>query len=375
MRQDVDLGDRKVSIVGTSHVSRESEEQVRETIEEVEPDLVAVELDETRLKSLRGEEDWQHLDVVEVLKQGKGFLLFMNVVLSIYQRRLGLEEDVTPGQEMLAALAVAEEKGIETALVDRDINETFRRAMSELTIVEKLRLLASVLVKSEDVDTEYLMDGDIVEKLVLELEEEFPSLSRTFLDERNSYMAEKLLERDFEHAVIVVGAAHVDGLAEDLEQGNGYTIEQDRSIPWFKILKYGLPAFIILGLGYSFLKIGFMTGVQASIAWILINGVLAMLGAILAGSHPLTWAASFLSAPLTSLDPALGAGMVAAYVEAKLRPPKVKDMEQISEMDQYTDLRHNRVGVVLLTFILVSLGSAAATFISAGYIASLISLA
>ncbi len=375
MKRQVELDGRRVTILGTSHISPESQGEVRDVVRQANPDLVAVELDETRLKSLRGEEDWRDLDVVEVLKEGKGFLLFLNVLLSIYQRKMGLEEDVTPGQEMLAALEAAEEQGVETALIDRDINETFRRALSELSFLEKLRLAALVVVASDEVDADELTDGDVVENLVLELKEEFPSLSRTFLDERNSYMAERLLERDFDHAVVVVGAAHVEGLAEDLEQGKGYEPFNERRIPWFKIMKYGLPAFIIAGLGYSFLKIGFSTGVEASAAWILINGILALLGSVAAGAHPVTWVVSFLSAPLTSLDPAIGAGMVAAYAEAKLRPPKVSDMEEFSKLESYTSLRGNRVGVVLLTFVLVSLGSAAATFISAGYIASLISLA
>ncbi len=375
MKRQVELDGRTVTILGTSHISRESQEEVTRLVKEAGPDLVAVELDETRLKSLRGEDDWRNLDVVEVLKEGKGFLLFLNVMLSIYQRKMGLEEEVTPGQEMLSALEAAEEQDIETALIDRDINETFRRALSELSFIEKLRLAASVIVASDEVEADELTDGDVVENLVLELEEEFPSLSRTFLEERNSYMAERLLEHDFDHAVLVVGAAHVEGLAEDLEQGNSYEPFSQRRIPWFAIMKYGLPAFIILGLGYSFLKIGFSTGVEASAAWILINGVLAVIGAVAAGSHPVTWVVSFLAAPLTSLDPAIGAGMVAAYAQAKLRRPKVSDMEQFSRLESYTALRGNRVGVVLLTFVLVSLGSAAATFISAGYIASLISLA
>jgi pheromone shutdown-related protein TraB len=373
VKKTVELEDREITVIGTSHVSEESRSEVEKTIEEVNPDLVGVELDEDRLSALRGEDTWTQLDVADAIREGKGYLLFLNVVLSIYQRRMGMEQGSMPGEEMLAAVELAEQNNTEVALVDRDINETFRRALQELTIVEKLKLFASLFATTEEVDPEELTDGNMVENLVEELQDEYPSLSRTFLEERNSYMAEKMLERDFEKGVMVVGAAHVEGVVEELKNNGKYEPVDRKGIPWSTILKYGLPAFILVGLGYSFFKIGFATGVEASLAWIMINGVLATIGAIIARSHPLTWIVSFISAPLTSLDPALGAGMVAAYAEGKIRPPKVEDLEKISELEDYRALWSNQVGVILLTFFFVSLGSAAATFISAGYIASLIS--
>jgi pheromone shutdown protein TraB len=139
-----------------------------------------------------------------------------------------------------------------------------------------------------------------------------------------------------------------------------------------KLVSYGVPAFIIAGLAYSFFQIGFATGVDATKFWILSNGILAMLGAIIARSHVSTWIISFLAAPLTSLDPALGAGMVASYAEAKFHPPTVEELETVTQIDSYRELWGNQMGRILLTLGFVTIGSAAATFISAGYIASLI---
>ncbi|MFB6216421.1 MAG: TraB family protein, partial [Candidatus Aenigmatarchaeota archaeon] len=91
-------------------------------------------------------------------------------------------------------------------------------------------------------------------------------------------------------------------------------------------------------------------------------------------AHVTTWIVSFLAAPLTSLDPALGAGMVAAYFEGKFYPPTVEELESIAYITDYRELWNNQVGRILLAFVFVTIGSAAATFISAGYIASLIGL-
>jgi pheromone shutdown-related protein TraB len=374
MKKGIQVGDRRITVIGTAHVSSESTREVRETIEEEEPDRVCVELDQRRYDSLRDQSGWKDLNLVEAIREGEGFMLFLNLFLSIYQRKLGLEQDVKPGEELLEAVNAAEENGIEFSLVDRDINETFRRTMSQLTFWEKIKLLTSAYTTEEEMDIEDLKQDNILNSVIKELEEEFPTVKRIFLDERNEYMAEKILEEDFEHAVVVVGAAHVDGLIEELQKEGKDEIKEEEdpgfSIPWFKVAKYGMPTFIILMLLYSFYRIGFGTGVELTASWILINGVLAMSGAMLARSHVATWIVSFVSAPLTSLDPALGAGMVASYFEGKFYPPTVEELEDIAKITSYSELWSNQAGRILLTFFFVTLGSAAATFIAAFHIFS-----
>ena len=372
MKQKTTVNGKEITVVGTAHVSEESRREVRQTIEKVQPDLVGVELDEDRYKSLKEDSGWKELDLSEAIKQGKAPLLLVNLFLSIYQRHMGLQQDIKPGSEMLEAIEVAEETDTEYALLDRDINETLSRGFSQLTIKEKIKLTGSIFAGKEEFDVEEVKDGDMLDLLVDELEEQFPSLNKVFLEERNTFMAEKLLEQDFDKAVVVVGAAHVKGIIEDLKNQEKYELNDKKSFPWMKIISYGIPAFIIAGLGYSFYQIGFSTGITGVKFWILSNGLLAMLGAIIARSHISTWITSFIAAPLTSLDPALGAGMVAAYSEGKLHPPKVEEMEEVTKVERYRDLWNNQAGRVLLTFFFVTLGSASATFLSAGFIASLI---
>lgn len=374
MKQQVQIDDRKVTLVGTAHVSKESVEEVRSVIEQENPDLVGVELDEKRFDSLKNKTGWKDLDLADAMKQGKAGILFLNLVMSIYQRKMGLEQGITPGQEMLEAVETAEENGIEHVLVDRDIGETLDRVRESLSIFQKVKLMASLFIDESEIDVEELKEADLLSSILQELEDEFPGLYKALVVERNHYMVQKLLENDFDHAVVVIGAAHMQGMKEILE-GKNSEIEEKQSatrIPVMKILKYGMPAFIIAGLGYSFYKIGFGTGVDATVFWILSNGILALIGAIAARSHLETWIASFVAAPLTSLDPAIGAGMVAGYVEAKLHPPTVGELEDIVKVENFRQMWHNQAGRILLTFIFVTIGSASATFISAGYILSLI---
>lgn len=375
MKKTVNLGDREITIVGTAHVSEQSVKEVRETIREINPDFVGVELDEDRLESLRNRDGWRGLNIGEAVKDGRGPMLALNLLMSIYQRRIGLEQGVTPGSEMLEAVEAAEEEGIEFDTIDKDISETLESLRKELGLFDKSLLLSSILFEKTDIEVEELKESDMLSEIVDELEEELPALKKVMLDDRNRYMAERIREKDFERAVVFVGAAHVEGLVDELENPTEELSGEEKglAVPWMELFKYGLPVFIISMLAYSFFKIGFTTGVEATSFWILSNGILAMLGAMLARSHPFTWITSFVAAPLTSLDPALGAGMVASYVEAKFYPPTVQEMEDIVYLENYSELWDNQAGRILLTLVFVTIGSLIASLASAGFILSLIS--
>jgi pheromone shutdown-related protein TraB len=374
MQRKVELGDRNLTIIGTAHVSEESRNEVAEAIGEKDPDRIFVELDEKRLESLQEDSGWKDLDIVESIRDGNGFLLFMNLLLSIYQRKMGLDQDVKPGAELLEAVDLADEKKIEYTLIDQDINDTFRKTLDNLSFWEKFKLVGSLFIAGDEMDVDDLKEGGMLDSVVTELEEEFPTIKKVFLDDRNTYMAERILEEDFEEGVAVVGAAHVEGLVEELEK----TTEERRkavkdepegfSVPWMKVLKYGLPGFILVSLSYVFVFCSPAKGLILARNAFLINAILPFIGAIIARSSPVTWVISFVAAPFTSMDPALGAGMVAAYAEGKINPPTVQEMEDVVKLTEYRELWSNQAGRILLTFVFVTLGSALATFIAAFYL-------
>jgi len=155
MIAEVELDGRTIILVGTAHVSEESRKEVVQAIEQYEPDKVCVELDDARLEALTGDSGWKDKDVAAAIKEGRGYLMLFNILLSIYQRRIGEEYSIEPGAEMLAAIEAAEEQDLPTELIDRDINITLKRAMNELGLWEKLKLGSSMLegfFHEEDVD-------------------------------------------------------------------------------------------------------------------------------------------------------------------------------------------------------------------------------
>ena len=156
-----------IILVGTAHVSAKSVAEVRAAIQKYRPDIVAVELDKNRFIVLTKKRKWEETSLIDVLKQGKGFLMLAQIFLAMFQRRLGSEYGVEPGAEMVAAIKEAKKFGVEVALVDRDITVTFRRAWRSMTFREKLRLFWYSIKALVGYDR--LMEED---ELELELEKE-----------------------------------------------------------------------------------------------------------------------------------------------------------------------------------------------------------
>lgn len=380
MQERISLPDKEIVIVGTAHLSRESVDEVKHVIADETPDVVAVELDQHRYESMTDAERWKELDVKEALREGKGSLLLVNVLLSIYQRKLGETVNLDPGAEMLAAVEAAEAHSIPVELVDRDVQDTIRDLLRSLSVKEKLLLAASVLeglVGGEEVDAEdieALKERDMLEAMLDELGGRFPAATEVLLEKRDRTMAERVAGIDAGKVVLVVGAAHVQGVASQLRMDDHDPVETppERRFSPFTAVKYGVPLLIIGMFAAILFGQGIGVAGEAFSVWFALNAVLAAVGAALARAHPFTVATAFVAAPFTSLNPALPAGLVAAYAEQRFDPPRVQDLEAIGQVSHYGAFWSNKALNLLLIFFLVNLGSAAATYLGGGYLASLL---
>lgn len=359
---------REYILVGTAHVSRESAELVRKVITQERPDCVCVELDRQRYQALTEKQRWESLDIKEVIRNKQLSTLMVNLLLSAYQKKLGLKLGVLPGTELLEATRVADELSIPVALCDRDVRVTLRRAWRSTPLWKKTLLLSSILASlfddkdvSED-DINKMLEGDVLSELMKELGEAMPSLKRVLIDERDLFLTQKMREADGERIVAVVGAGHLQGIERALRQGVSTDLGPINEIPpvspvW-KWIGWGIPAAIVGAV----VAIGVTKGAAAAgdnaIYWVLANGIPCALGAILAWAHPLTVVTAFVAAPITSLTPVIGAAYVTAFVQAWLRPPVVKEFQTVAE-DAGIPRRwwQNKLLRVFLAFILPGLGS------------------
>ena len=169
----IEKDNKEIYILGTAHVLQDSKLEVGQLIAEVDPDAVCVELCESRYNSLKDKNRWKNLDIIKVIREGKGFLLFANMILTSFQKRIGTDLESAPGDEMIAAFEIAEQKGKKVVLADRDINVTLRRAWRLSSFSDKMKIVDALFealfskeeIKKEDVK-ELLNGKDMMNEMM-----------------------------------------------------------------------------------------------------------------------------------------------------------------------------------------------------------------
>lgn len=369
-----------ITLVGTAHVSQKSVELVEEKIQTGDYDCVAVELCPPRYENMVNQAWWKNLDIYQILRSGRGSLLLINLALSAYQRRLADKLGIEPGKEMARGIELAKENNLRLEVIDRDITTTLQRMYRRVTFWQKMKLVtglvASIFVGEEvtEEQIENLKEGDMLQSLVEEFGEELPEIKQVLIDERDQYMVGKLVELAKssdapKNILALVGAGHLIGMMPAFESppdaGQVQELEQKpKPSRAGYYVGWGIGIFIL-----SMFAVGYMRspelGTDLIITWVVLNGSLSALGAALAFAHPLSIVTAFVAAPLTSLNPTIGAGMVVGIVESFLRKPRVSDFETIrSDIAHLSLWWKNRVVRVFLIFFFANLGSAAGTFLA-----------
>ena len=367
------FNEKQFVLVGTAHVSKESARLVKAVIEEQKPDTVCVELCESRYQAIRQKDRWQNTDIIKVIRDKKSFLLLSNLLLASFQKRIARQFDVKPGEEMITAINTAESIGAQIHLADRDIRTTLSRTWRVMGLWSKIKLLFQLMlslgelneIKEEDV--EKMKQQDVLETLLSEVGKSLPELKAILIDERDQYLAEKIRTAPGNKVVAVVGAGHIPGIQKYWNADiDARALEQlpakRKSIGIFKWL---IPL-VIVGLFIAgFFFGGKKAGTDMIVWWILANGILAGVGAIIALAHPATILSSIIAAPLTSLNPMIAAGWVSGLVEAFSRKPKVKDLESLPEdILSVRGFWRNKLTRILLVVVFTNLGSSLGTFIA-----------
>jgi pheromone shutdown-related protein TraB len=365
--------DKDVILIGTAHVSRESAELVSKVIEEENPDTVCVELCQSRYQAITQKNKWQDTDLIKVIKEKKAFLLLSNLMLASFQKRIGERLGIKPGEEMLRAIQVAEEVGASVHLADRDIRTTLSRAWRLMGFWARIKLLVQLVASMGETDTiteqdiEEMKKKDVLEALLAEIGEVLPGLRRILIDERDQYLAYKIRTAPGEKIVAVVGAGHVPGIRK--YWNDPVDVDTLEQIPpkgkLVASLKWGVPAVVVGLIIVGFFFAGASVGTHMIKWWVLANGVLAGIGAVMALAHPLTVVSAVVAAPLTSLNPMIAAGWVAGLVEVLLGKPKVKDFERLPEdISSIRGFWKNKITRILLVVIFTNLGSSLGTFVA-----------
>jgi len=377
----LDLDGRRIVLVGTAHVSRSSVDLVHRVIEQELPDCVCVELDPQRAESLSKKTKWEELDLKQLIRKKQLTTLLVNLLLASYQKKLGNELGVQPGMELQEATLVAEQHGIPVTLCDRDVRITLRRATHATPFFRRMLLMSELILTMFDgpdvteEQLEELREQDVLTEMMEELGRHHPSLKTVLIDERDSYLAQKIHDSPGQHLVAVVGAGHLQGIEKALKEHQQVDLEALEVIPpvspiW-KVIGWSVPMLILGAIGWIGWSQGLAKAGDSAMFWILANGIPASLGALLAWSHPLTILTAFVAAPLASLSPIIGTAYITAFVQTWVAPPKVREFQTVA--DDITTVRmwwKNRLLKIFLAYLLPGIGSMIGSVIGGGKILS-----
>jgi pheromone shutdown-related protein TraB len=370
---------KNIYLVGTAHVSKKSVEDVSNTIETVNPDAICVELCAARHKAIVQRDNWKQMNIFKIIKEKKAVFLLAQLIMSSFYRRIGEQLGVQPGAEMVEGIKQAEKTGAELVLADRDIEITLKRVWRNLNFFNKLKMASHILATlfvGEKIDEsliEKIKEQDQLETIMETFSESFPEVKKRLIDERDIYLAQKIRSAPGTTIVAVVGAGHVPGIQQHIHKNEPIAplVEVPPKSILPAILKWAIPALIITLLVAGFFKGGRQHSVESIYIWILVNGILSAVGAAIALAHPLTILATFVAAPITSLNPTIAAGWVSGLVQTWVKKPTVSDLEDLpNAISSVKGFWMNPVSKILLVVVLANLGSSLGTFISGSWIAA-----
>ncbi len=379
------IGESTITILGTAHVSRASADKAQELIESREYDVICIELCQSRFNAMTDPNALAKMDLFDVIRSGKASMVTASLALGSYQQRMAEQLGIEPGLEMKTSIKHAKSLDLPLVVIDREVGTTLKRVYHNVPFWKRLYIIAGLftsVVSRETVseeEIEKLKTGDLLETTFAQFSEDANDLFVPLIDERDRYMTAKLLQTMKEYPtknlLAVVGAGHVKGMTTYLEKystdssynANDVIAELDvipKKRSWFKLLPWIIVALVILGFYLGFQK-GPEMGWSLIWQWVVINGSLSALGAAIAGAHVLTIITAFIAAPITSLNPTIGAGMVTAAMELFIRKPTVNDFSSLrKDTSSAWGWRKNRVARILLIFVLSSLGSAIGTYVA-----------
>lgn len=368
-----------LTIIGTAHISKQSQEEVRTEIENINPDSIIIELDQNRWDKIHKteKEDFSSLDVGKVIKSGRAFLLIANLILSSFQKKLNLNEGNIVGAEIVTAGDIAKEKGIALTLGDRDITTTLTRVWRLSGFMTKCKMIATLLSAAFDKSTiseaelESLKNSSNIEVMLDEIAKDLPEAKAALIDERDAYLASKIYNAEGHNKIAVVGAGHVGGLLKKLEElDEGKSIDTDALdvIPpkgkASKVLNWLVPITLVaVALGIGIVE-GWKQGLTMFIIWAISNASSTLVFSILSLAHPLTCLVAAVSAPVAALSPILGVGIISSVFELGIKKPLVRDIENLSDdVILFKKWFKNRVLHAFTILILTSVGSMIGTFV------------
>lgn len=210
-----------LTIIGSSHIAKESVNAVKRAIIEQKPDIVALELDRKRAAALMSKTR-KSTNITALFRVGlKGYIFAL--IGSFISKQLGKIVGVEPGSEMKTAIKLARKNNIMLAFIDQDIEITLKRFSKKLSWKERWNFVVDIftaifnkkkaLKELEGFSLKTVPADELIEKLIKKVKDRYPNIYSVLIDERNKIMAKNLTKILANHPnkkiLVVMGAGHV----------------------------------------------------------------------------------------------------------------------------------------------------------------------
>lgn len=210
---------QNITLIGTNHISKESVDLIKQQFADIKPDIIAVELDSGRLEGLESGQP-SKLSISLISRVGVVGYIFL-IIGRYVQKKFGKIMRIQPGLDMLTAVRLARNSSVQLALIDRPMDKTLKLLSKKFTFREKLRVCFDVTLgllfgPKQKIQLNKIPNNDLLADLLILMKRRYPTLYTVLLDQRNQYMARKLLKLSWSHPdakiLAVVGAGHVSGM-------------------------------------------------------------------------------------------------------------------------------------------------------------------
>ncbi len=225
---------KNITIIGTSHIAKESICAVKNFIKNNKPEIVAVELDKNRFLALVQKKTEKRINFKDIRRIGVTGFIFA-VFGSWASNKLGKMVGSKPGDEMIAAIKEAKKIDAKVVLIDQNIEITLMRFSKFVTLKEKLRFVEDILRAlfftkkelkklglKEKLDLKKVPSKELIHKLIKRLKQRYPNVYQVLINERDMHMSKALThikkENPENKILAVVGAGHEEGMTKYLKK-------------------------------------------------------------------------------------------------------------------------------------------------------------
>lgn len=223
---------KNLILIGTSHIAKQSIDEIKKVFKELDPDIVTLELDRKRLGALvlksRNKQSHRSPGIGAIFRFGlKGYIFFK--IGEWAEKKLGEYAGVSPGTDMLTAFKLAKKEKKKIALIDQEIEITLKRLSKAITWKEKwnffVDIFKAVILRKKEIeafDLRTVPSQKTIDKMMSRVKKKYPNVLRVLVTERNKIMAKRLaiiMKQNPESTIMaIVGAGHEREMIEIIKK-------------------------------------------------------------------------------------------------------------------------------------------------------------